>query len=476
MALGAAVGGPLATAAVLLHMLGHGLAKAAMFVVAGRILADEGSSRTADVTALLARRPDLARPLLAGTAALLGFPPFVLFFTEVAIIIAGWQAGLGWAMGIALALLLVAFAGLARHVSAMTLGEPTEPGVDDQPSELPAQADHPVTQPRLNSSRQPGAGRPRCSSPWALPPSSGSWPSPWPPCSARPPRSWQVPDEPAAPHPDRDPQPRPAAVVAGRLLDDGWRLALVAAHDDQGQLPCRLHASCAPSANATSSPSRSPTTTPGSPAWPALSLPAGRFEREIRDLYGIRPEGHPLPQRLVRHGHWPGGYHPMRHDADPTPRFEPRHRLLPVHPRRGRRRLRDPRRTRPRRAHRTRPLPLLRGRRDHPADQGPPVVRAPRRREAVRGPHPDAGHRAGRTDQRRHRRRARPGLHAGRRGRPRHRRRRAHPGHPRAAAGGSNGCTTTSATSARSPTMSATASPTPTPNACARPCCATTRP
>ena len=35
---------------------------------------------------LLARRPDLARPFLAGTAALLGFPPFVLFFTEVAIV------------------------------------------------------------------------------------------------------------------------------------------------------------------------------------------------------------------------------------------------------------------------------------------------------------------------------------------------------------------------------------------------------
>lgn len=122
MALGVAVGGPLATAAVLLHMLGHGLVKAAMFVVAGRILASEGSTRTLDVAGLLTRRPDLARPLLVGTAALLGFPPFVLFFTEVAIIIAGWRADLGWAMGIALVLLLIVFAGLTRHVLAMTLG------------------------------------------------------------------------------------------------------------------------------------------------------------------------------------------------------------------------------------------------------------------------------------------------------------------------------------------------------------------
>ena len=42
LALAAAIGGALAIAAVLLHMLGHGLVKAVMFVVAGRILAERG--------------------------------------------------------------------------------------------------------------------------------------------------------------------------------------------------------------------------------------------------------------------------------------------------------------------------------------------------------------------------------------------------------------------------------------------------
>jgi hydrogenase-4 component F len=144
MALGVAVGGPLATAAVLLHMLGHGLVKAAMFVVAGRILATEGTTRTQGVTGLLTRRPDLARALLAGTAALLGFPPFVLFFTEVAIVVAGWQAGLGWAMGIALFLLLVVFAGLARHVSAMTLGPPVTEGPPLDAAPAPHQDVYPL--------------------------------------------------------------------------------------------------------------------------------------------------------------------------------------------------------------------------------------------------------------------------------------------------------------------------------------------
>ena len=147
MALGAAVGGTVATTAVLLHMLGHGLVKATMFVVAGRILAAEGSSRIDDVHGLLARRPDLARPLLAGTAALLGFPPFVLFFTEVAIVIAGWANGLGLAMAVALLLLLVVFAGFGRQVAAMTLGMPAATAIGDAATvdEQQAPLAHPVT-------------------------------------------------------------------------------------------------------------------------------------------------------------------------------------------------------------------------------------------------------------------------------------------------------------------------------------------
>ena len=138
MALAAAAGGVLATSALLLHMLGHGLVKAAMFVVAGRILAAERTSKVADVRDLLARRPDLARPFLAGTAALLGFPPFVLFLTEVAIVVAGWRAGLGVPMAIAVALLLVVFAGLGRHAVAMTISAGPEasasrPAVDAEP-------------------------------------------------------------------------------------------------------------------------------------------------------------------------------------------------------------------------------------------------------------------------------------------------------------------------------------------------------
>ncbi|HMS86465.1 MAG TPA: NADH-quinone oxidoreductase subunit C [Nitrospira sp.] len=38
------------------------------------------------------------------------------------------------------------------------------------------------------------------------------------------------------------------------------------------------------------------------------------YEREIRDMFGLIPEGHPDLRRLVRHEHWPQGTHPLKKD------------------------------------------------------------------------------------------------------------------------------------------------------------------
>lgn len=54
------------------------------------------------------------------------------------------------------------------------------------------------------------------------------------------------------------------------------------------------------------------------PELPSLAprhYPASRFEREIRDLFGILVVGHPDPRPLAKHGFWPDGYYPMRKDA-----------------------------------------------------------------------------------------------------------------------------------------------------------------
>lgn len=107
-----------------------------------------------------------------------------------------------------------------------------------------------------------------------------------------------------------------------RLLAKGWRLALVAAHEDEDCFRV-VYLFLRP----TNQRRELIVTVAPDDAWvptlAGLSYPAGRFEREVRDLYGIRPQGHPLPHRIVRHGHWPTGWYPMLRGADPAPRFEP---------------------------------------------------------------------------------------------------------------------------------------------------------
>ncbi|MCL2090374.1 MAG: hydrogenase [Micrococcales bacterium] len=122
MAVGAAIGGRLALVAVLLHVLGHGLTKAVLFLGAGKILDHTGTTAVAGVRGLLRRRPDLAVPFAFATVALLGFPPFAPFFSELGVVLAGWQAGLGWAVVVVLVALLVALAGIVRAVGGMLLG------------------------------------------------------------------------------------------------------------------------------------------------------------------------------------------------------------------------------------------------------------------------------------------------------------------------------------------------------------------
>lgn len=41
------------------------------------------------------------------------------------------------------------------------------------------------------------------------------------------------------------------------------------------------------------------------------------YEREIRDMLGLEPVGHPDRRRLAHHKDWPGGLYPLRRDFDP---------------------------------------------------------------------------------------------------------------------------------------------------------------
>ncbi len=114
-------------------------------------------------------------------------------------------------------------------------------------------------------------------------------------------------------------EPVDMAVAMAPLLAGGARLALVAGHHDLDGIRI-VHTYLTPGQPPVELATTVPHGADGIPSVAHVSYPAGRFEREVRDLYGLTPIGHPLPRRLVRHGHWPQGYYPMRQDAEP-PQF-----------------------------------------------------------------------------------------------------------------------------------------------------------
>ena len=122
IALGAAAGSSLAMAAVLLHILGHGLAKTVAFLAAGRITQLTGSSSVASVHALGSTEPGLVAVFGIGVLALVGMPPFSIFASTLGIVRAGFADGLGWPTAIAMFLIMIIAAALMRHVSSMLLG------------------------------------------------------------------------------------------------------------------------------------------------------------------------------------------------------------------------------------------------------------------------------------------------------------------------------------------------------------------
>ncbi|HEY0247379.1 MAG TPA: nickel-dependent hydrogenase large subunit [Gryllotalpicola sp.] len=111
--------------------------------------------------------------------------------------------------------------------------------------------------------------------------------------------------------------------VVAELLGSGHRVASVVARETADGFAVRyvLTPPDVASGPAVELGTAVPADDPALPSLAALSHQAGRFEREIADLFGIRPLGHPQPKRLVKHAHWPESWAPMR--GGPAPAFGP---------------------------------------------------------------------------------------------------------------------------------------------------------
>ena len=124
-------------------------------------------------------------------------------------------------------------------------------------------------------------------------------------------------------------EPHELPARAAALLKGGYRLALAHAthrgpHDPRGEAMYAVYLFLAalPDSRIELEVPLDPAA-PSVPSLAALSFPAGRFEREMRDQHGIQPLGHPLPRPLIRHPAWPEAWHPLRADAGPVPPLDP---------------------------------------------------------------------------------------------------------------------------------------------------------
>ncbi len=115
------LGGPLATFGALLHMLVHSLTKSAIFVTVGHAAHIAGTQSIDHIRGLIRTQPVVGWGLLFGVVAIAGFPPFGVFTSEFLLLTATMQS-YPWFTVALLTGLVIAFAGLFRHLHPMVYG------------------------------------------------------------------------------------------------------------------------------------------------------------------------------------------------------------------------------------------------------------------------------------------------------------------------------------------------------------------
>ncbi len=126
LAVGVGLGGAGASAA-LFHAVNHSLTKGMLFLVAGNIVAAYGTKSVPGVRGLLRRLPVSGVLWVAGFLAITGSPPFGTFLSEFAILRSAIAGGQGLVAFAFLALLSLAFVGMAGAFLRMAQGDPENP-------------------------------------------------------------------------------------------------------------------------------------------------------------------------------------------------------------------------------------------------------------------------------------------------------------------------------------------------------------
>ena len=122
LAIGLAFATPLAIAGVVVHVVGHALAKALGFYAATPLVAHAPAASGRAVSGVGRTSPALGASLGISLGTLAGLPPFPLFASEVLIVAGGFSAGRMWEAAAAAALLALGFLGLGHALLEVLVG------------------------------------------------------------------------------------------------------------------------------------------------------------------------------------------------------------------------------------------------------------------------------------------------------------------------------------------------------------------
>jgi len=115
------IGTPLATFAALFYLVTHALTKSAIFVVVGNVTRFSSTHKLDNIRGLIQAEPQIGWMLLFSSIAIIGLPPFGIFISELMLLISTAQNSL-WLAGITLFGLIVALAGIMRHIHLAVFG------------------------------------------------------------------------------------------------------------------------------------------------------------------------------------------------------------------------------------------------------------------------------------------------------------------------------------------------------------------
>ena len=124
IAAGIGFGGLLGVYGALFHVLNHALVKYLMFFVSGNLSIRYHTKNMENIKGAVETMPLTGTALLLGSFALAGVPPFNIFMSEIAILTAGFSSGNILASCIILVSLVIVFAGIVKHSTAMAFNSP----------------------------------------------------------------------------------------------------------------------------------------------------------------------------------------------------------------------------------------------------------------------------------------------------------------------------------------------------------------